>query len=79
MINICKNGFGPLYLASESGHESIVKLLLNKGADVNLCNEKGIGPLCVACRNGHDSIVHIELTTALMNIYVTNKDSVLFM
>ena len=61
MINMCKNGFCPLNFASLRGHENIVKLLLNKSAAVNLCNEKGFCPLYVACENGHDSIVKLLL------------------
>ena len=63
MINTCKNGLCPLYLACQREHESIVQLLLNKGADVNLCNEKGFSPLYVACHTGHEGIVQILMNS----------------
>nr|XP_022308755.1 uncharacterized protein LOC111114647 isoform X2 [Crassostrea virginica] len=38
-----------------------VKYLLNRGADINLCNEKGISSLFTACRNGHESTAQLLL------------------
>jgi len=38
-------GATPLFLASSVGADKIVKLLLEKGADVDLANKKGVTPL----------------------------------
>ena len=38
-----------------------MQLLLNNGAEVNLCEETGASPLYIACQNGHDSTVQLLL------------------
>ena len=38
-----------------------MQILLNNGADVNLCNEKGFSSLFAICLNGHESIVQLLL------------------
>ena len=35
---ITQDGYTPLYLATIKGHLAVVKLLIEKGADVNICN-----------------------------------------
>jgi len=44
-----KYGASPLMAASTNGHIPIVKLLLSKGADVNLAQNDGYTPLMAAC------------------------------
>lgn len=44
-VNLCDNeGLSPLFLACYSEHTETVKILLDSGADVNLCS-----PLCTMC------------------------------
>ena len=38
-----------------------MQILLNNGADVNLCNENGFSSLRIACENEHESIVNFLL------------------
>ena len=51
--NFSADGFGitPLIYASKHGHEDLVKLLLNMGADPNLANQRGCTPLHFAVGN----------------------------
>nr|XP_034319162.1 ankyrin repeat and KH domain-containing protein mask-like [Crassostrea gigas] len=51
----------PLFIASEQGHDSIVQLLLENGADINLCTKDGVSPLYIACQNGYESTVQLLL------------------
>ncbi|WQF78469.1 Putative NACHT nucleoside triphosphatase, P-loop containing nucleoside triphosphate hydrolase [Colletotrichum destructivum] len=44
---------GALHLAAESGDNTIVELLLQKGADVQGQDESGRSPLCMASARGH--------------------------
>lgn len=46
----------------ESKRNGTVQVLLNNGADVNLCMENGASPLYVACQEGHDAVVDILLS-----------------
>nr|XP_022328968.1 ankyrin-1-like [Crassostrea virginica] len=41
--------------------DETVKLLIQMGADVNLCEEHGAGPLYIACQNGHESTAQLLL------------------
>ncbi|XP_052703932.1 uncharacterized protein LOC128180109 [Crassostrea angulata] len=77
-ISITWDHFTPLLLAAgndtqeneyysnrETGadrRDKTVQLLLNKGADINLCEKNGTGPLYIACQNGHDITVQLLLS-----------------
>ena len=57
-INILTDGKSPLYIACEEGHENVVKLLLNNGADPNVPNEAGVlkalsSPLQITVQHGN--------------------------
>ncbi|KAI1145113.1 ankyrin repeat-containing domain protein [Nemania diffusa] len=43
----------PLHKASKQGHEDVVQLLLQKGADRNACDDHGAMPCHLAARGGH--------------------------
>ncbi|PNY27023.1 Uncharacterized protein TCAP_03048, partial [Tolypocladium capitatum] len=54
----------PLFYAAEHGHEDIVELLHEMGADVNLQDAKDSRtPLSWAAENGHEAIVKLLLDT----------------
>jgi len=48
-----KDGFTPLYIASQEGHLDLVKLLIEKGAEINKIGKVGETPLYIASENGH--------------------------
>ncbi|VDH97454.1 Hypothetical predicted protein [Mytilus galloprovincialis] len=50
-----------IFQASETGRTDIVKLLLDKNANVNLYNTNNISPLLMASQNGHTDIVKLLL------------------
>ena len=52
-----KDGFTPLFTASENGYADVVELLLAKGADVNKAALDGQSPLFVAAEAGHGEMV----------------------
>src|SRR5210317_578465 len=49
----------PLYIASERGHLEIVRLFIEKGANLDKDNEDGETPLWLASRNGHLEVVRL--------------------
>lgn len=57
----CSVGSTGLSTASNCGHESIVKKLLEKGADPSILDSHGKNALVKACERGYDSIVDILL------------------
>lgn len=46
-----------LYLASQNGHEEVVKLLLAAGANPNVQVDGGVTALMVASQNGYEGVV----------------------
>lgn len=61
LIHARKNGAGPLYEACHNGHDSIVRLLLSNGANINSCMEGDAGPLF--------KLVKTDIQRALYNCY----------
>jgi ankyrin repeat protein len=53
-----EDGCTPLYMAAKRGHEEVVRLLLDAGADVNKATtDSGWTPLFVAAHSGHVSVM----------------------
>ncbi|XP_074561600.1 putative E3 ubiquitin-protein ligase XBOS33 [Curcuma longa] len=61
----------PLHFAAAKGHNEIVTLLLENGADVNLRNYCGQTALMQACRHGHWEVVQ---TLLIFRSIVTRAD-----
>lgn len=51
----------PLHISSSKGFSHIVKDLIAKGANVNLCDDEGMSPLYLACFSEHTETVKILL------------------
>jgi ankyrin repeat protein len=48
-----------IIVACQNGHINIIKLLINKGIDINIKNNDGLAGLYSACKNGHIDIVKL--------------------
>ena len=66
-------GLTALMMASTNGRTEVVKLLLDKGAEVNLKNNYGITALFMASANGHTEIVKLLLDKGA-EVNVKNTD-----
>jgi hypothetical protein len=58
-----KKGFTPLILAATAGHEKVVEILLNHGADIEAQSERTKDtPLSLACSGGRIEVVNLLLS-----------------
>jgi ankyrin repeat protein len=51
------DGTTPLYIAAQNGHEAIVRVLIELGADVKKAEDDGWTPLYVAAYEGNAVVV----------------------
>ncbi|CAG5158196.1 uncharacterized protein ALTATR162_LOCUS5032 [Alternaria atra] len=51
----------PLLLAAENGHKQVVKLLLDKGAEINAQSRRYGNALCAASQGDHEAVVKMLL------------------
>ena len=59
-----------LMVASQNGHVEVVKLLLEKGAQIDDDGDRGRSPLMLASQEGHNKVVKLLLEKgAQVNIY----------
>ncbi|KAJ6004873.1 hypothetical protein N7540_012672 [Penicillium herquei] len=65
-------GQTPLSWAAESGHDTVVSLLLSAKADIESQDSSGRTPLSQAARNGHDTVVSLLLSA---KADIESKDS----
>ncbi|KPM38335.1 hypothetical protein AK830_g8228 [Neonectria ditissima] len=63
----------PLFTAARYGNEGIVKLLVDKGADVNAKTSRDQTPLFPAVRWGHTAIVKLLLETGKVDVDLRDK------
>jgi ankyrin repeat protein len=55
--HLCARGMSPLYAAAREGHIKVVKLLVNKGANIHQATNQGTSPLHRAAQGGHQEVV----------------------
>ena len=63
----------PLLMACNIGNLEIVKLLIEKGADLDRVNKDGETPLFVACQNGNEKVVKLLLDTGGVDLNQANN------
>ncbi len=51
----------PLSWAAKKGHKAVVKLLLEKGAELESKDKRGWTPLSWAAKKGHEAVVKLLL------------------
>jgi ankyrin repeat protein len=51
-----KDGWTALHVAAQNGNESVVKLLVERGADVKGISKDGWTAIHMAAQNGHDPV-----------------------
>ena len=49
----------PLFIAAQEGHEAVLRLLIEAGADIIMATDDGVSPLYTAAQGGHAVIVQI--------------------
>ncbi|KAF3147187.1 hypothetical protein TWF703_000027 [Orbilia oligospora] len=49
----------PLWCAAKNGHEAVVKLLVDRGADMEAKDNYEMTPLQCAAENGHEAVVKL--------------------
>jgi ankyrin repeat protein len=48
-------------VGAENGHEAVIRLLLEKGAEINAKGKFGWTPLSLAAGSGHEAVVRLLL------------------
>lgn len=66
------DGRTPLSWAAQSGHDAVVKLLLDKGTELETKDSYDQTPLSWAAQSGHDAVVKLLLDKGA-NISMENK------
>ncbi|XP_071807493.1 uncharacterized protein [Asterias amurensis] len=74
-ISVHDYGLTPLHLASQSGHEGLVRLLLNfPGVQPDMpTQELGTIPLHLASQSGHTAVVGLLLSKSTTQLHVKDK------
>ena len=62
------DGWTPLNIAAEKGHEMVVQALMELGVDVNKAADNGWTPLAIAAQEGHTAIVQFLRDAALVQM-----------
>jgi len=57
----CGLGRTPLHFACEKGHLEVVRLLMDRGADLEKADNTGCTPLLIACGRGHLEVARLLL------------------
>uniref|UniRef100_A0A803KH73 Phosphatidylinositol N-acetylglucosaminyltransferase subunit Y n=1 Tax=Xenopus tropicalis TaxID=8364 RepID=A0A803KH73_XENTR len=70
-----ESGYTPLHLASQSGHESLVRLLLNyPGVQADTATTRqGSTPIHLAAQNGHTAVVGLLLSKSTSQLHMKDK------
>ena len=67
-------GAAPLHVASNAGHDSVVAVLIQFGARVDVANADGDTPLHLACSEGRVGAARVLLDNGSANVDTKNSD-----
>ncbi|XP_043363209.1 serine/threonine-protein phosphatase 6 regulatory ankyrin repeat subunit B-like isoform X4 [Dermochelys coriacea] len=75
LCDLSQSGFTPLHLAAQSGHESLVRLLLNyPGVQVDCQTSlQGSTPLHLAAQHGHTAVIGLLLSKSTSQLHLRDK------